>query len=192
MTTPKVLVFAGSLRTASFNKRLARIAATAAADAGAEVTMIDLRDYPLPLYDGDIEAGEGLPVNALRLKEFFIASQGVIIACPEYNAGITAVLKNTIDWVSRPHGGSTGRVPFEGKVVGLCGATPGLMATVRSMDMVRHVLMQLGSLVLANRIGIPRAGDAFDESGALKDPKQAAAVNALAAEVVRVSARLAG
>lgn len=189
--TPKVLVFAGSLRTASLNKKLARLAAAEAAAAGAEVTHIDLRDYPLPIYDGDIEANEGLPANARKLKDLFIAHQGAVIASPEYNAGITAVLKNTIDWVSRQHGSESGRVPFEGKVVGLCGATPGLMATIRSMDMTRHVLMQVGCLVLPNRVGVPRANDAFDEAGQLRDAGQAAMLRALVAEVVRVAGRLA-
>lgn len=190
MTTPRILVFAGSLRTASLNKQLARLAADGVRVAGGEATSIDLRDYALPLYDGDIEAKEGLPENARKLKAIFKAHQGLIIACPEYNGAITAVLKNTLDWISRQDGSESGAVPYEGKIAGLCGATPGQFATLRSMDMVRHVLMQLGTTVLARRVGVPRANEAFDAQGQLKDPKLAGALQGLAAEVVRVTGRL--
>lgn len=188
MTPPKVLVFAGSLRAASYNKKAARLASAAASAAGADVTLIDLRDYPLPLFDGDLEAAQGLPPNARRLKDLFIASDGLIIACPEYNAGITAVLKNTIDWVSRQSGDEAGTLPYDGKVAGLIGATPGQFAALRSMDMTRHVLMNLGCNVIAKRLGIARAHEAFDEAGNLRDPKVAAALHAVAGEVVRTAA----
>ncbi len=112
MSTPRLLVFAGSLRAASLNKKLAMLAAAGARQAGAEVTHIDLRDYPLPIYDGDLEAASGIPANARALKDLFIAHQGFLIACPEYNAGVTAVLKNTIDWVSRQDGKESGTLPY--------------------------------------------------------------------------------
>jgi NAD(P)H-dependent FMN reductase len=98
---PKILVFAGSLRRDSFNKKLAKIASQAAEKAGAEVTYIDLKDYPLPIYDAEIEEGEGIPENALKLKELFWKHDGFIIASPEYNSSISGVLKNVIDWASR-------------------------------------------------------------------------------------------
>src|SRR6266446_5332539 len=101
-TIPRILAFAGSTRAASFNKRLVRIAARGAEAAGAEVTVIDLRDLPLPLFDQDQEAAEGPPENAKRLKALMVASDGFLIASPEYNSSISAVLKNTIDWASRP------------------------------------------------------------------------------------------
>ena len=99
---PRILAFAGSLRAESFNKKLARVAAEALRKAGGEVTLIDLRDYPLPLYDGDLEAASGLPENGRKLKSLFLEHQGLLISSPEYNSSIPAVLKNTIDWVSRP------------------------------------------------------------------------------------------
>jgi len=186
----RILVFAGSLRSASLNKRLARLAATLVTSAGGEATLIDLRDFALPLYDGDLEAAEGIPANARKLKDLFKAHRGLLIACPEYNAGITAVLKNTLDWVSRQDGAEPGSVPYEGKVAALCGATPGQFATLRAMDMTRHVLMQLGCTVIARRVGVPRAHEAFDEQGALRDSNLAGALQALAAELVRVTDRL--
>src|SRR5919198_2770214 len=101
MPAPKILAFAGSTRTESFNKKLVRVAVAGARAAGAEVTLIDLRDFPMPLYDGDLEAKEGLPANARKVKDLFLAHQGLLLSCPEYNSSITGVLKNTIDWVSR-------------------------------------------------------------------------------------------
>jgi chromate reductase len=101
MSTPKILAFAGSTRSASYNKQLVRFAADAARAAGAEVTLLDLRDYPLPLFDGDLEDKEGLPENAKKLKAIFREHDALLISSPEYNSSITAVLKNTIDWVSR-------------------------------------------------------------------------------------------
>src|SRR3989338_2486857 len=100
-TNPKILAFAGSTRTESFNKKLVQIAVRGAKQAGADVAYIDLRDFPLPLFDGDLEAKEGLPANAKKLKALFLDHQGLLISSPEYNSSISGVLKNTIDWVSR-------------------------------------------------------------------------------------------
>ena len=101
MSVPKILVFAGSIRTGSFNGRLAALAAKELALAGAEVTRISLEDYPMPIYDGDDETKSGVPANARNLKAMLAAHQGVFIASPEYNASVTPLLKNTIDWISR-------------------------------------------------------------------------------------------
>lgn len=188
--TPRILVLAGSLRAASLNKMLAREAATLARAAGAEVTLIDLKDFPLPIYDGDVEVADGLPSNARKLKDLFIAHHGIIVACPEYNAGMTAVLKNVIDWVSRQHGDESGTVPYEGKVVGLCSAAGGQFAGIRSMEAARNVLMNLGCLVVPKRLGIARANQAFDEAGRLKDPQLVAALDAVVKQVVQVAGAL--
>ena len=191
MSTPRLLVFAGSLRAASLNKKLAMLAAAGARQAGAEVTHIDLRDYPLPIYDGDLEAASGIPANARALKDLFIAHQGFLIACPEYNAGVTAVLKNTIDWVSRQDGKESGTVPYEGKVVGLMGATPGQFATLRSQEAVRNSLMNLGCLVMPKRLALARAHEAFDDAGDLKDAVARVTLDAVIAQVIRVASSLA-
>src|SRR5579862_7573987 len=115
MSTPRILAFAGSLRKESFNKKLIQIAVQGARRAGAEVTCIDLKDYPLPVYDGDLEAASGLPENAVKLKKLFGGNDGLMISAPEYNSSITAVLKNVIDWVSRPLPGEGGLASFTGK-----------------------------------------------------------------------------
>jgi chromate reductase, NAD(P)H dehydrogenase (quinone) len=183
MTTPRLVAFAGSLRAASFNRKLLAI-------AGAEVTPIDLKDFAMPLYDGDLEAAQGIPAAARELKSLFKAHHGFLIACPEYNTSVTAVLKNTIDWISRQDGAESGRVPYEGKVAGLFSASPGPFGAVRSLEAVRGILMSLGCLVLPQRAAIPRAAEAFGADGALKDPKQVEMVHGVAAEAVRVAARL--
>ncbi|HEY9661480.1 MAG TPA: NAD(P)H-dependent oxidoreductase, partial [Allocoleopsis sp.] len=114
--TPKILAFAGSTRTESYNKRLVKIAANGAKAAGAEVTYLDLRDLSLPLYDQDLEAQQGIPENALRLKELMRNSDGLLIASPEYNSSVTPVLKNAIDWASRPLEGEPPLACFTDKV----------------------------------------------------------------------------
>lgn len=190
MSTPRILAFAGSLRSASLNRKLLAVAVGGARDAGAEVTPIDLRDFALPLYDGDLEAAHGIPPPARKLKDLFKAHHGLLIACPEYNTSITAVLKNTLDWVSRPDGAESGQVPYEGKVAGLFSASPGAFGAVRSLESVRGILMSLGCLVVPRRVAVPRAHEAFAEDGTMKDPKQAETVHGVAAEVVRLIARL--
>lgn len=188
----KVLAFAGSLRSGSLNRKLAKIAAEGAEAAGAEVTFIDLKDYPLPVYDGDLEAEQGLPANARRLKDLFIAHHGLLIASPEYNSSITAALKNTLDWISRQDGAESGLLPYEGKVAGLLSASPGNLGGLRSQETTRQILVQLGTLVVSRRLAVPRAHEAFDDDGHMKDPRQTASVHAVAAEVVRVARSLNG
>ena len=122
--TPRILAFAGSLRRESFNKKLVPIAAKAARDAGAEVTLIDLKDFPLPLFDQDLEAGQGMPENGAKLRKLFTDHDGLLVASPEYNSSVTAVLKNVIDWVSRPAPGEPPAVAFRGKVAALMSARP--------------------------------------------------------------------
>ena len=126
--TARILAFAGSLRRESFNKKLVPIAAKGARDAGAEVTLIGLEDFPLPLFDQDLEARQGMPENGMKLKQLFIDHDGLLIASPEYNSSITAVLKNAIDWVSRPAPGEPSLVAFRSKVATLMSASPAPLA----------------------------------------------------------------
>lgn len=183
----RLLAFSGSLRAGSLNAQLVRVAAEGARIAGAQVSVIALGDYPLPLYDADLEAQQGLPANARRLKDLFIGHHGLLIAAPEYNGSITAVLKNVLDWVSRPDGLQSGLLAYEGKVAGLLSASPGNLGGLRAQDAVRQVLVQLGTLVVSRRLALPRAHEAFEADGRLKDPRQEAAVHGVAAEVVRVA-----
>jgi NAD(P)H-dependent FMN reductase len=189
-TKPKILAFAGSTRAESFNKKLVRLAADGARSAGAEVTLIDLRDLPLPLYDGDLEARDGLPANARQLKELMLAHQGLLLACPEYNSSITAVLKNAIDWASRPLPGEAPLACFTGKVAALLSASPGALGGLRGLVHVRAILGNIQVLVLPEQIAIPRAFEAFTPEGKLKDPKQQATVEQIGAKLAEVLARL--
>src|SRR3990170_2610027 len=185
-TSPRILAFAGSTRTESFNKRLIKIAVAGAQAAGAEVTLIALRDYPLPLFDGDLEAQEGLPANGRKLKDLFLAHQGLLMSCPEYNSSITGVWKNTIDWVSRPVPGEAPLACFDGKVATLMSASPGALGGLRGLVHVRAILGNIKVLVLPDQVAVPKAGEAFNPDASLKDPKQRAAVEAIGGKLTQV------
>ena len=177
--TPRILAFSGSLRRESFNKKLVLIAAKAARDAGAEVTLIDLKDFPLPLFDQDLEAEQGMPENGKKLKQLFIDHDGLLIASPEYNSSITAVLKNAIDWVSRPAPGEPSLVAFKGKVATLMSASPGALGGLRGLVHLRSILGNIGVIVLPDQIAVAKAHEAFKPDGSLTDPKHQAGIEAL-------------
>ena len=179
MSTPRVLAFAGSLRKDSYNKKLVQIAAAGARRAGAEVTTIDLKDYPLPIYDGDLEAASGIPENGLKLKKLFLDHDGLLLSCPEYNSSITAVLKNTIDWVSRPVPKETPLACFIGKAAILMSASPGGLSGLRCLVHVRSILGNINVMVLPDQIAVSRAFEAFNDDGTLKDAKQQAGIDGL-------------
>ncbi|MBI3529451.1 MAG: NAD(P)H-dependent oxidoreductase [Betaproteobacteria bacterium] len=180
----KILAFAGSLRSGSFNKKLVRIAAEGARAAGAEVTEVDLRDIPMPLFDGDIEREQGLPPNAKLFKQLLIEHKGILISSPEYNTAMTAVLKNAIDWASRAEPGEPPLVAFKGKVGGLMSASPGNYGGVRSLAMLRAILSHLGVVVIPTNLSIARANEAFDADGNLQDERQRETIRSIGAEVV--------
>ena len=188
--TPRILAFAGSAREASLNRKLVRIAAEGARGAGADVTLLELREYPLPLYDGDLEAKDGLPPNARKLKDLFLAHQGLLIAAPEYNSSITPLLKNTIDWVSRSAPGEAPLACYDGKVAALLSASPGSLGGLRGLTVVRLCLSNIRVLVLPDQVAVPSANDAFGEDGRLKDEKRHAAVQKLGATLARSVAKL--
>lgn len=181
MNAPRILAFAGSLRKESYNKKLVKIAAAAAQRAGAEVTCLDLRDYPLPVYDGDLEVASGLPENAQKLKKVFLEHDGLLLSCPEYNSSITAVLKNTIDWVSRPAPGEANLACFTGKAATLMGASPGALGGLRGLVHVRAIFGNIGVIVLPEQLAVSKAHEVFDADGTLKDAKQQAGIEALGA-----------
>lgn len=189
---PRILAFAGSTRVESFNKKLIKIAAAASRAAGAEVTLLDLRDYPLPLYDGDLEATSGLPENARKLKELFAAHQGLLIASPEYNSSLTAVLKNTIDWVSRPLPGEGSLASLAGKTAAIISASPGALGGLRCLVHLRSILGNIQILVIPDQIAISKANEAFTPEGALKDEKQQATVETIARKLVTITGKLYG
>ena len=190
--TPKILAFAGSLREASYNKKLVHIAAEGARKAGAEVTLVDLRDYQAPIYDGDLESRNGLPETVLRFKELMLAHQGLLVSAPEYNSSITAVLKNTIDWVSRPSQGEASLACFDGKVTALMSASPGALGGLRGLTHVRAILGSIRVLVLPDQIAVPNANEAFQEDGSLKDGRRQVSVEELGVKVTMMLAKLYG
>ena len=170
---PKILAFAGSLRKDSFNKKLVKIAIKGAQEAGADVTYIDLNDYPLPVYNQEIEDTQGLPENALKLKELMWKNDGFLISCPEYNSSMPAAFKNAIDWASRMAKPDEVYLScFIDKVVTLMSASPGELGGLRSLVHVRAMLNNIYSLVLPRQKCIPKADKAFDFEGNLVDPKQ--------------------
>ena len=191
MSKPRILAFAGSARNDSYNGRLVRVAAEGARNAGADVTTVDLRDYPLPLFDEDIEREQGTPENATRLKQLFIEHDGVLIASPEYNSSITPLLKNTIDWVSRPAEGESPLAAYRGKVAALMAASPGGLGGLRGLVHVRSILASIGVIVLPDQVAIPRAFEAFDDTGRLKDEKKQASVERLGKSVAEMLGKLA-
>lgn len=178
MTTPKILVFAGSARKESFNKKLAAAAAKSAESLGAEVTLIDLADFPLPLFDEDVES-EGTPENATKLKQLFIAHHGFIVSSPEYNSSLSPLLKNTIDWVSRRAEGEPRMAAYAGKVVAILSASPGSLGGLRGLVHVRSILSSIGTIVIPDQFALSSAHEKFGESGELNDESDAGRLNAV-------------
>ena len=187
---PKILAFAGSTRAASYNKLLVKVAAAGARAAGAEVTYVDLYDLPLPLFDEDLEAKEGIPENARKLKELMVAHDGFLIASPEYNSSVTAVLKNAIDWVSRPAPGEPGLVAFTDKVAVIMSTSPGGLGGLRGLVHLRSILGNINVFVLPDQKAIPQAFGVFNADGTMKDPKQQESVENLGAKLSNVLSKL--
>jgi NAD(P)H-dependent FMN reductase len=189
---PKILAFAGSLRRDSWNKKLIKVAVDGARAAGAVVTLIDLKEIPLPVFDEDLEKSEGLHPNARKLKDLMLAHDGFLISSPEYNSSISAALKNAIDWASRPVPGEKPLECFDGKVAGLMAASPGALGGLRGLVTVRSILGNIKVMVLPDQLAVSKAHEAFDESGRLKDANQQRAIEAIGARVAQVCAKLRG
>ncbi len=188
--SPKILAFAGSTRQDSFNKKLVRIAAEGARTAGAKVTLIDLRDDPLPLFDQDLETAVGTPETAQKLKQLFIEHQGLIIASPEYNSSITPVLKNALDWISRPAKNELSLVAYQGKVAMLISASPGGLGGLWGLIHLRSILGNIGVIVLPEQIAVSKAHEAFDDAGGLKDSNQHRSVQQLGKKLASIKTKL--
>jgi chromate reductase len=186
----KVLCFAGSLRKDSYNKKLVKVAMAAAEKAGAEVTFIDLKEFPLPIYDGDIESADGIPETAKKLKAVMKQHQAFLIASPEYNSSISGALKNAIDWASRPEPGEKNLECFTGKVAGIMAASPGALGGLRGLVTVRSILENIGVIVVPDQVAVSAAQDAFDNDGKLKDAKRQEAVEKIGIRVADVATRL--
>jgi chromate reductase len=187
---PKILAFAGSTRTDSFNKKLVKVAAAGARDAGADVTTIDLRDYQMPLYDEDLEKKDGLPSSTRKLKELMLSHQGFLISSPEYNSSISGVLKNTIDWTSIQSDGEAPLACFKDKVSGIMSASPGGLGGLRGLVHVRAILENIGVLVIPTQVAISKAHEAFNLDGTMKDTKQEQQVKKIGANLTQMLMKL--
>jgi NAD(P)H-dependent FMN reductase len=192
MAGPRILVIPGSLRTGSHNARLAALAAKELALAEAEVTLISLEDYPLPLFDADLAAASGPPQAAAQLKRMLIAHQGVFITSPEYSASVTPLLKNTIDWISRVRDrGEPTYAAFKGRVFAIGSATNSGSGGLRSLMALRQILeLGCGALVIPEQVAVPRAEEAFDDKDNLKDEALAAALKAMARRLVELASMM--
>lgn len=191
--TIKILAFSGSSRQDSLNQRLLEVASAGARSAGAEVTPLRLADLALPVYDGDLEAEQGLPPGALKFKALLAGHDGLLIASPEYNGGYTALLKNALDWASRPSETDRNGVSgFANRPAALVSASPGLLGAIRSQVSLQGVLLKLGLVLIPSSFALGSAHQAFDEHGTLRDAgvdRGVRAVGAALAEAARRHAR---
>ena len=187
---PKILAFAGSTRKDSYNKKLVRIAAQGAQEAGAEVTITDLLNFPLPMFDEDLEAEKGQPKEAKDFKKLMVEHQGFLLASPEYNSSISAVLKNMIDWVSRPVKGEAPLLAFNGKVAVIMSASPGGLGGLRGLVHIRSILSSLGVIVLPDQTAVSSAYDAFSPDGSLKDERKHSKAKELGIVLAETSKKL--
>ena len=190
MAATKVLVFAGSIRSGALSAKLAALAAKELALADAEVTHISLADYPLPIYNGDLENEKGIPDNATKLTRLIAANHGVFIATPEYNHSLPPLLKNAIDWISRHR--HSGTVPYRHKVYAVGSTSDGLIGGARALIDLRKVLMTaVRGIMVPEKIEISRAQDAFNEAGELVDETPARLLKTVCRQLVDLARRLA-
>ena len=188
--TARILAFAGSIRRDSVNRRLAQAAVHGAKAAGAEVTWLELGDWPLPIYDGDLEADSGFPENVIALKDMFDAHDGLLIGCPEYNSAITPLLKNTIDWVSRPIEGRPPLHAFQGKVAGLVAGSGGALGGLRGLVHVRAILGNIGVLVVPQQRALSCNAETLGADGTVQDEAARKSIELVGNRVATVAAAL--
>lgn len=184
----RILAFSGSLRKESFNHKLVSIAAAGARDAGAEVTLIRLSDYPLPIFDQDLEDAEGMPEAGAKLKQLFGEHDALLIASPEYNGGLSAALKNAIDWVSRAT--EEDEEPLKvlaGKTAAILACSPGGYGGSRGLELLRKQLENIRIEVLENQVSVPKVHEEMNEDGSLKNDKLQKSVLALGEELAGVA-----
>ena len=191
MSALKILVIPGSLRTGSLNARLAAAAAHEIAQAGAEVTRISLGDFPLPIYDGDLQAKSGVPKHAVNLKRMIGAHHGVLIVTPEYNSSVPALVKNTIDWITRVQDGheTRGQV-FRDRAFAIAAASGNRLGGTRALAALRLILAACQATVIPNQLALSFADEAYDDRDRLKHPADVEALRALARQLIDVSQRM--
>jgi chromate reductase, NAD(P)H dehydrogenase (quinone) len=184
-TTPAILAFSGSSRRESLNKKLLTAVVAEVQAAGGTVTVLDLKELPMPLYDGDLEDAGGLPANVQTMIDLIVSHQGLLIASPEYNSMMTPLLKNTIDWCTRADDN-----PFPGKIAAVVSASPGNFGGIRSMTQVRSLLTHLGCHVIPEQCILAQADKAFDASGHLASTRTKEAAAHVARSLVALCRKL--
>src|SRR6202140_3812769 len=191
MSALKILVMPGSLRTGSLNARLAATAAYEFVQAGAEITRISLADFPLPIYDGDLQSKSGVPKHAVNLKRMISAHHGVLIVTPEYNSSVPPLVKNTIDWVPRVQDAheTRGQV-FRERAFAIAAASESRLGGARSLAALRLILTACRATVIPNQLALSFAGEAYDDMDRLKHPSDIEALNALVRQLIDVSQRM--
>ncbi|MEJ2720806.1 MAG: NAD(P)H-dependent oxidoreductase [bacterium] len=187
---PTILAFAGSARRGSYNRMLLGNAVEYAEHAGADVTLADLNDFPLPIYNADLETAQGIPEPAVRFKRLMTEHDGFLIATPEYNSMFTPLIKNLIDWSSRRLDGEPPYHGFEGKVAAILAASPGALGGLRSAFHLRALLSHMRVLVIPDQKTVPRADNAFDADGRLIDERTRQAVQNVAVALVQTIIKL--
>ncbi|MDJ0939306.1 MAG: NAD(P)H-dependent oxidoreductase [Woeseiaceae bacterium] len=191
MSKPRILAFSGSARRESFNQRLVEFAARTAEKAGADVRCINLRDFPMPIFDQDLEREHGEPENAAKLKKLMAEHSGFLIASPEYNSSVTPLLKNALDWASRKAGDESGLIAYDGKIATLLGASPGALGGIRALPHLRQILGNLGVFVLPAQVSLGGAGRAFDDNGELVQNSDRSRVDSAVTQLVESVGKLA-
>ena len=189
MAVAKILAFAGSTRKGSWNRKVLDVAVAGARDAGAEVTVADLADFPMPIYNADWHAEYGVPAEMRQLRTLMMAANGLLIASPEYNASITPLLKNTIDWLSQAVDGEPGEAPFTNKIGGLMGASNGGFGTIRALPHVSYILSNLGVFMLPV-VAVPAVSRAFDEAGNVTNERTQKMLSGLGAKLAGTIVKL--
>lgn len=188
---PKILVFPGSNRSGSLNAKLAGAIVKSLAGMECEVTRITLRDYPMPIYDGDLEAQKGQPENAVKLARLFHEQDGVIVVSPEYNNSVSPLVKNTIDWVSRVKADARGPVsPYRGRVFGLAAASPGKFGGIRGLYHLRAAIANCGALVVSDQMAVTHADKSFDANEELADEASRTQLSMFLKTVVETAAMM--
>jgi chromate reductase len=191
MSALKILVIPGSLRTGSLNARLAAAAAHELAAAGVEVTRISLGDFPLPIYDGDLQVKSGVPKHAVNLKRMIGAHHGVLIVTPEYNSSVPALVKNTIDWISRVQDAHEARGQvFRERAFAIAAASGNRLGGTRALAALRLILVACQATVIPNQLALSFADEAYDDRDRLKHPADVEALKALTRQLIDVSQRM--
>ena len=191
MAALKILVIPGSLRSGSHNVKLAAVAAYELARAGAEVTRISLGDFPLPIYDGDLQARSGVPKNAVNLKRMIASHHGVLLVTPEYNSSVPPLVKNAIDWITRvqDENESRGQV-FREKPFAIAAASESRLGGSRALSALRLILSACQATVIPGQLALSFADQAYDDMDRLKNPSDIEAMRALVRQLIEVSQRM--